>query len=552
MDKRIVNEKDLRQPLLDGVEKIASIVKRTLGPGGRPVIIERLGQSLDGSPLPPKLTKDGVSVALECSDPDKVVDAVIQTIKNICKKTNADSGDGTTSAIVLGEAIVNEIEDYLKSNPNENPQLVKESVDRVVKQVVELLKEEAVAIKSNEQIKQVATISANGDTEIGEVIASAFEHAGADGVVTVDEGSGTSVTLEKVDGYQFSRGALLRDAFFNARNLTVFEAEAVKDEGVNIILFDGKILTVGDVLNILYVVSDINMETGIPKKATIPPLVVVANEFSNEALSFMMVQKKELGLQICAVQGPHMSHVRSGYYQDLAAFTGGEVLGNGNRNLANLKAEDIGEVGKVVIDKYKTTFYDGYGTEETVLQRVSELQAAKTHAESPYDAQVINDRIASLTSGIAKIAVGGVTELEIKEKYDRIEDALNAARAAIQEGIVPGGGITLYKISEKLINNYNSENEIAGMHILNKALKAPFRQILTNIGITENDAILEAAYESSKAKGLTYDARHKRVVDSFESGIIDPVKVTRSALENAASIAGLLSTAGGAIIYEKK
>lgn len=537
MNKQIVTAAQLLEPKMKAMSTMADIVKRTLGPGGLTIVLQRVGQALDGSPLGPKLTKDGVSVAEECASNDPIEDVVMQAIKGICKKTLENAGDGTTTAIVLGESILNETQKALKDNPELNPQLIREEIEAAMDVIVAELKKLATPVKEMAMIEEVATISANGERAIGEVIRKAFEHVGAEGVVTVDEGSGTDVTLEKVEGYRFNRGAQSRSDFFNNKDRTAFEAEKAA-----IIFFDGKILNFMDITRAVEILAGIDGNGRATKP--LPPIIFVANEFSRDVIQFMLIQKVERGMQLCAVEGPHMTHVRTGYYEDLAAYTGGERLGNGRRALTAITEEDIGYVDKVIIDKYKTTLYGGHGAEEGILERVDQLKAAKAQAESPYDASVINDRIAALTNGIAKIGVGGATELEIKEKYDRIDDALNAARAAIQEGVVPGGGVTLLRIADSM------KPKTVGERILQAAIQAPFRQILTNIGLDEGkiDDLSVAVLESD---GTVYDARDKKIKNAFEAGIIDPVKVTRSALQNAVSIAGLLSTAGGAIIFQK-
>lgn len=538
MHKQIINAQDFLQPKLDGMSELADIVKRTLGPGGLPIILARVGQALDGSPLGPKITKDGVSVAEECASEDEVKDVVMQAVKAICKKTNADAGDGTTTAIVLGQAILQEAQNVLKADPSLNPQLVREDIERVAAQVVAKLKEAATKVTDMKSVEEVATISANGERHIGQIIREAFEHVGAEGVVTVDEGSGSTVTIDKVEGYRFSRGAQSRLDFFNNKDRSHFEAEEAA-----IIFFDGKILNFTDIIPALQMLAQVD-ENGQGQKK-MPPVVFVANEFSRDVIQFMLIQKMERGFQFCAVEGPHMTHVRTGFYDDMAAYTGGARLGNGARSLVNIVEEDVGYVSKIVIDQYKTTLYGGNGSDDAVLARVDQLKSLKARAESPYDAQVVADRIAALTGGIAKIGVGGATELEIKEKYDRIEDALNASRAAIQEGVVAGGGTTLLRIAREL-----SKDSSVGAQILSRALESPYRQILENIGL-KNEQIQEIAKELIASTGTVYDARDKKIKNALEAGIIDPVKVTRTALENAVSIAGLLSTAGGAIIYKK-
>lgn len=533
MRKKIITREQLIEPKLKGLSQIAGIVKRTLGPGGLPIIIERVGQALDGTPLGPSITKDGVSVAEECSSPVKEEDVIIQAIKGICKKTVTVAGDGTTTAMVLGEAIVKEMEAVLKEDSKLNPQLVKESVEEAAKDVVKKLKKLATPVKNNKMIDQVATISANGDKTVGELIAKAFDHVGAEGVVTIDEGTSSTTTLDVVDGYQFNKGAEGRQAFFNDQYSTKFDSQ-----NVAVIIYDGRIQSYTQLIpafNILAAVRE-----GQPTKK-LPPIVFLANEFSPEVLQFLLIQKSEGGMVVCPIIGPHVTHVRTGYYDDLAVYTGGTRLGNGSRNLESITEDDIGLVGRVVADKYKTTLYDGQGSEDEIIKRVDLLKANRAHAESPYDAQVFNDRIAALTSGIAKIGVGGNTSFEIKERYDRIEDALNAARAAIQEGVVPGGGATLLRISEKM-----DAKKSIGHRILKNALKAPFNQILENI---EYQIGVDELAEILTNKQKTFDARNKKVKNAMTAGIIDPVKVTRTALENAVSIASLLSTAGGAIIY---
>lgn len=539
MTKKIVTREDLMKPKLKGLEKIAGIVKRTLGPGGLAILLQRVGESLDGTPLGPKITKDGVSVAEECASPIPEEDIIIQAVKAICRKTNTVAGDGTTTAIVLGEAIVNETERILAENTSLNPQLVKESIENAVKDVLLLLAEMTIEVKDAKTIGEVATISANGDESIGKIIQEAFAKVGAEGVITVDEGHTSDVTLTVVDGYQFNKGAEARTSFFNNRDQTQFEAE-----GAAIIAYDGKIYNYTDLIPALKILAGVK-DDGEPTRK-MPPIVIIANEFSNEVLQFLLIQKTDAGMTICPVIGPHATHVRTGYYDDIAVYSGGTRLGNGSRNLKAIEEDDIGMVDRILVDKYKTTLYDGQGAEEDILQRVDQLKAMKRQAESPYDAQILNDRIAAITNGIAKIGVGGVTELEIKEKYDRIEDALNAARAAIQEGVVPGGGATLLRIAQTL-----DASKSVGHKILAESLKAPFFQILENIGLStlESTMLMEQLIKDSDK---IYDARNKEIKNALECGIIDPVKVTRTALENAVSIATLLCTAGGAIIYSKE
>lgn len=537
MSKQIINQTDLRKISLEAMTEIAAIVKRTLGPGGNAILIERKGQTLEGTPLGPKITKDGVSVADECFSSDPQKDVVIQAIKGMCRKTVQSVGDGTTSSIVLGEAILQESIKFLNNNPKVTPQIVKESIEEALQDVFKLLEKEVIPVHSTEMIKNVATISANGDSEIGELISKAFDKVGAEGVVTIDEGHTSKVVLSVVDGYQFGRGAEGRNAFFNNKDQTLFEAENAR-----LIIYDGKLYSYTQLIPAFKILAGIG-EDGQPTQK-VPPMIIMANEFSPEVLQFLLVQKSEGGLSMCPILGPNTTHVRTGYYDDLAVYSGGTRLGNGSRNLESIEDEDIGLVSRAIVDKYKTTFYEGQGAEEDILVRVDQLKAARAQAESPYDAQVINDRLAALTQGIAKIAVGGVTELEIKEKYDRIEDALNAARVAIQYGVVLGGGTTLLRIANKLKKN------TAGHKILSMALVAPFKQILENIGYSQSET-KDLAFAVLKRKHMVFNAHSQKLEKGLKAGILDPAKVTRAALENAVSIATLLSTSGGAIIYTR-
>ena len=453
----------------------------------------------------------------------------------------------TTSSIILGQAIYHETIDKLDENFSLNPQLLKEALDLKVTKILEDLTKIAKPVDNYDDIKNVAKISANGDEQISAAIADAFQAVGAEGVVTVDEGSGSGVKVNVVDGYQFQKGAQLRDAFFNSKNMTHFEAEE-PEEGVRIVIYDGKLVTHTQILPILMKLAEASGAESDNKK--IPPIVIMANEFSVDVIQWLIIQKQQIGFQVCCVEGPHVTHVRTGYYDDLAVYTGGSRMGNGNRSLDNMNLDDVGLVKRVLIDKYKTTLYDGFGAEDEVLIRVDQLKEMKNQAESPYDAQVISDRIAILTHGIAKIEVGGFSDIEIKEKYDRVEDALNAARAAIEEGVVQGGGVALLKIATQLQRELDSEENKEeysrfASQILINALQYPLRQILDNIGMELTQEMLDKLQET----GVVYDARHKKFCNYIEAGIIDPVKVTKAALQNAMSVAGLLITAGGAVIY---
>lgn len=552
--KKISTADEMVKKMKEGIHLIASITARTLGPGGRPVLIERTGQNLEGEALEPMITKDGVTVANECSHEDPEIDVVIQTVKAICKKTNKIAGDGTTTAIVLGESIYLATIAFLEANPDLNPQLVKESLEAASEEVIEMLKTEAKDVGSDEnQIEQVATLSANGDSLVGKVIREAFAAVSSDGVITVDEAMGHQTTVEIIEGFQFKRGAESLDRFFNMMIKNRFEAE-----NPLVLMYDGSLMDHNDLFKALIQIGSEYEKFRLP----LPPIVIIANEFSSDVIRVLLMQKLEMQHTICAVRSPHTTNIRTAMLDDMAVYLGGTRLGNGNRNFTafQFKIEmdetggvscsgDAGFAKKVIIDRSTTTFYGGSGvTEEdgkAVIDRIEVLKNLRQSAPSPYDASIISDRIAALSQGIAKIGVGGFTELEIKERYHRIEDAINAARAAVEGGVIRGGGAALYGISDKL---GSIPTPTPGQQILSKALRAPIYQVILNVGINPKELALQTIVDNPSQ---TFDARNFKFVDAFEAGIIDPFKVTKTALENATSIASLLSTCGGAIVYPR-
>lgn len=566
LTKRITSKEEMFEKLKKGISIIAAVVKRTLGPGGLPILIERSGQNLEGDPLEPMITKDGVTVAAECWHPDPEVDLTIQTVKAICRKTNRIAGDGTTTAIVLGESIFletlkelqkksNFIKRLFKEDQVLNPQLVKEKVEASVQRVVEKLYQSTLPCDTLDDIERVAIISANGEKEIGQVIREAFDHVGPEGVVTIDEGSVSETTIQKVEGFQFQRGAEAQERFFNNKEATKFEAQ-----NILVVIYDGRISHNGQLIPIMNKIFMEHKKIGSPM---IPPVLIIANEFSVDTIQLLLVNRAEAGLSVCAVKGPNTTSVRTQMLDDLAVYLGGSRLGNGNKNLESadfgIKVVDghpeyTGDVGfakSVAVDKYTTTFYGGGGTDDQVKERIDQLKASKEFTFSDYDKTIINDRVAALARGIAKILVGGRTDLEIKEKYHRIEDALNSARAAIEGGVIAGGGATLFRIAKDLESSLD-----LGDQILSRALKAPLFQIIENIGMHNDEVNLEALsntnpFDLNNSVRLTFDARNREIVDAFNVGIIDPVKVTVTALQNAASIANLLATCGGGITYSR-
>jgi len=551
MNKEIYNKNEIRSSILKGVGEISEIVKTTLGPGGRPVLIERLGQALDGSPLGPQITKDGVTVAEQCFSPIPMTDLVIQSVKTICRKTNQVAGDGTTTAIILGESLLVGALNALDKDPSLNPQLLRESIEQASFKAIELLRKEITKVDDLSMVESVATISANGDKAIGAIIKKAFDKVGSEGVITVDEGHSDTTTIEIVDGFQINKGAEAQDRFFNNKDNTKFEAE-----NVHVILLDGKLFATSDLLPVFNVIGehakavakDKSEASGQPVQPVFPPTVVIANEFSQEVLQFLLIQRAQGGLSVCAVKSPQMTTTRTATMDDIAIMVGGTRLGNGNKTLTTATYDDVGVVSRIVVSKYSATFYDGQGAEEEVIARVDQLKAAKAEAESPYDASLIADRIAALSQGVAKIGVGGSTDMEMKERYHRIEDALNSARAAVDEGIIPGGGTSLLKVASAL----PSKTPSLGETIVAEALLAPINQIIENVGEEPKSIITKEFIAGVKAgKGLVYDARIKKVVNALEAGIIDPFKVTKAALENATSIAALLTTCGGGIVFTR-
>ena len=550
MKQKIISKEEMLEATKKGVTNTAKVVKTTLGPGGKTILIQRLGQALNGEPLAPIMTKDGVSVANECASSDENENLVIQSIKAICQKTNRRAGDGTTTAIVLGEALLNATLAKLAADTTLNAQLVKLSLDEAVAEVITKLDEQKQTIDDLDIVEQVANISANGDSAISSVIRTAFEEVGAEGVITVDEGGGRDTIVEIVKGFQVRRGSELKERFFNDQAGTKFEAHDVR-----VILYDGVLNNPADALAALKcVLEDFNAETGAQNRI-LPPTFFVANDFSMDVLTFLLTQKIEGSMTVCAIKSPHATHVRTAMLDDLAILLGGNRLGAGTRTLSAIKPEDIGRVKRIVCDKYTTTFYDGWGDEEGVLDRIDSLKLQREQAESPHDAALLSDRISSLNQAVAKIGVGGSTDMEIKEKYHRIEDALNAARAAIEDGVIPGGGTTLLRLALALEAKQNKNffgvprNKLTvGEEILIEALKAPFRQILDNIG-QDSEIILKQLTRLDS--NIVYNARTKKFVDAFAAGILDPVKVTKEALLNATSIASLLSTCGGGIVFSK-
>lgn len=526
MAKKIQFDIEARDGLKRGVDALADAVKVTLGPKGRNVII---GKSFGG----PQVTKDGVSVAKEVELEDALENMGAQMVKEVASKTNDLAGDGTTTATILAQAIVKE---GLKNvAAGANPMDLKRGVDKAVDAIVKDLDKQSVQVgDSSEKIKQVASISANNDETIGTLITEAFEKVGKEGVITVEEAKGTDTYVDVVEGMQFDRGYLSPYFVTNAEKM---EADL---ESPYILLFDKKISTMKDLLPVLEPVA----QTG-------KPLVIVAEDVDGEALATLVVNKLRGTLKIAAVKAPGFGDRRKAMLEDIAILTGGTVISEERGfNLENTTIEMLGTAEKVTIDKDNTTIVNGSGDAEAIKARVNQIKAQIESTTSDYDKEKLQERLAKLAGGVAVLYVGAASEVEMKEKKDRVDDALHATRAAVEEGIVSGGGVALLN-ARKSIQKIKAENadEATGNQIVFNAVEAPLRTIVTNAG--GEGSVVVSKVEEGKAN-FGYDAKSETYVDMQDAGIIDPKKVTRVALENAASVAGMVLTTECALIDIKE
>jgi chaperonin GroEL len=511
--KQLIFNEEARKALERGVDAVADAVKVTLGPKGRNVVI----QSASG----PIVTKDGVTVAkaveLECP----YEDLGAQLCKQVSSKTNDVAGDGTTTATVLAQAIVKGGLRYVAAGGN--PISVKKGIDKAVLKAVNLILEIAKPITDKEQITFVATISGN-EAEVGNIVGDAMEQVGKDGVITIEESRGRETTLSLVEGMRFDKGYI--SPFF-VNNPEKMEC---RHSDVRILLYDGKI---SDYTVILPLVSKVNDQL---KK----PLLIIADNVDGDALQFLVKNTYQHKLPWVAVKTPGFSNQKKDYLYDIAALTGGTVVSaEMGINLANANINHLGSCKSIIVSKESTTIIEGHGKDEAIEDRILQAKATLSQVESDYEAKVLNERIAKLSGGVAVIKVGASTEAELMEKKYRYEDALAATRAAVEEGIVPGGGTTLLYISQALENDLVDEDEKVGFDIVKRALQEPIRQIAFNAGISA-DVVVNTVIHKMNGEGL--DARTGKYVNMIESGIIDPAKVTRSAIQNAASIAGLVLT----------
>jgi chaperonin GroEL len=516
MAKDITFDIEARDALKRGVDALANAVKVTLGPKGRNVIIDRKFGA-------PSITKDGVSVAKEIELEDAVENMGAQMVKEVASKTADVAGDGTTTATVLAQAIVNT---GLKNvAAGANPMDLKRGIDKAVSAVVSELQKQSIEVGDNlDKIQQVASISANNDNTIGALIAEAMGKVKKEGVITVEEAKGTDTTVEVVEGMQFDRGYLSPYFVTNAEKM---EAEL---ESPFILIYDKKISNMKDMLPIL----EQTTQTG-------RPILIIAEDVDGEALATLVVNKIRGSLKIAAVKAPGFGDRRKAMLEDIAILTGGTVISEERGfKLENATLDMLGQSDKVVIDKDNTTIVNGKGEKEGIELRVNQIKAQMETTTSDYDKEKLQERLAKLAGGVAVLYVGAASEIEMKEKKDRVDDALHATRAAVEEGIVPGGGVALVRAASALTNiSVENEDEKTGVQIITKAIEAPLRQIVANAG-GEGAVIVSKIQEGEADFG--YNAKSDTFEHMLEAGIIDPTKVTRVALENAASVAGMLLT----------
>ena len=514
MAKQIKFDADARQKILAGVEKLSAAVTSTLGPSGRNVILDKKFGS-------PQITKDGVTVAKEIELPDPFENMGAQMVKEVASKTNDVAGDGTTTATLLAESIYREGLKNLTAGAN--AMSLKNGIDAATGAVVESIAKMSKEVKSADEIRQVATISANGDTEIGAIISEAMDKVGKDGTITVEEARTLETTLDVVEGMQFDKG-YLSPYFVTAPD----DMECVL-ENPYILLFEKKIANLQEILPVLQ---------GVAKSGR--PLMIIAEDVEGEALATLVVNKLRGTFSVCAVKAPGFGDRRKAILEDIAILTGGKLISEDlGVKLENVGLEYLGRAKKVVVDKDNTTIVEGLGKKDEISARVSLIKKQIEDTTSDYDREKLQERLAKLAGGVAIIKVGAATEAAMKEKKDRVDDALHATRAAVEEGIVPGGGVALIR-AQKAIDALKLEgDEKVGAQIVARAIEAPLRKLVNNAG---QEAALVIA-NVKKATGTNgYNVRTGEYVDMLKAGVVDPAKVTRSALQNAASIAGLLLT----------
>jgi chaperonin GroEL len=512
--KQLVYAEDARHATLRGVEKLAKAVKATLGPKGRNVVLDKKWGA-------PTITKDGVTVAKEVELQDPFENMGAQLVRQVASKTSDVAGDGTTTATVLAEAIYRE--GMKNVTAGANPMALKRGIDTAVEAVVAELRSLSKPTKGKKEIAQIATISSNNDKVIGDLIADAMEKVGKDGVITVEEAKGVETTMEVVEGMQFDRG------YISPYFVTDPERMEAVLEDPYILIYEKKLSAMRDFLPVLEQVAKVGK-----------PFLIIAEEVEGEALATLVVNKLRGTLHCCAVKAPGFGDRRKEMLKDIAVLTGGEVISEElGIKLENIKMTDMGRAKKVVVEKENTTIVEGAGQKKEIEGRIKQIRTQIEETTSDYDREKLQERLAKLAGGVAVVKVGAPTEVAMKEKKARVEDALNATRAAVEEGIVPGGGVALLRAGKALDKVKASGDEKTGVEIVRRSLEEPIRQIAENAGI-EGSIAVQKVREASGAFG--FNAETESYEDLVSAGIIDPTKVVRSALENAASVAGLLVT----------
>ena len=518
MSKQIVFSKEAREKLLSGVEKLSNAVTSTLGPNGRNVIIQKTADN-------PVSTKDGVTVAKAVELEDQIEAVGAQIVRQASIRTADQAGDGTTTSTLLAYTIASQAMGLLAEDVN--PVDVKRGIDAAVKNVVTYLKSNREEILADDQLKQVATISANNDSEVGELIATAMDKVGVDGVVTIEESRTGETYLETVEGMQFDRG--YKSPYFVTDNNTM---TAVLNKPL-VLITDKKITAAKEFLPILEACSSQSKS-----------LLIIADDIDGEALSTLVLNKMRGILQVVAVKAPSIGDKKKAMLEDIAVLTGGQVVSmEKGMKLDKFNPEWLGNARKIVVGRDNTTIIDGKGTTEALTERIENIKEQIDNTKSPYEKEQLQDRLGRLIGGVAIVYVGGMTEVEMKEKKDRVEDALHATKAALEEGILPGGGIALlnaYRHLYTLEQTFVNTDQAVGYGVLQNSLLAPFTTILTNAGYTQGEVDEIAESLKDKSFWFGYNPRTEQVVNMFTEGIIDPLKVTRLALENAASVAGTL------------
>ncbi|PCG19362.1 chaperonin GroEL [Brachyspira sp. G79] len=514
--KQLLFDEEARRALMRGVDALANAVKVTLGPRGRNVVIDKKFG-------PPTIINDGVTIAKEIELEDPFENMGAQIVKEVATKTNDVAGDGTTTATVLAQAMVKEGLKNVTSGAN--PMLIKRGIEKAVNEIVDYIKSEAKQIKGKEEIAQVATISANNDKEIGSLISDAMEKVGKEGVITVEEAKSLETSLSLVEGMQFDRGYISPYFVTNGDSMTAELEDAL------LLIYDKKISNMKELLPILEKIA----QTG-------RPFIIIAEDIENEALATLVLNKMRGVLNVCAVKAPGFGDRRKAMLEDIAILTGGQVISEDlGMKLENASIEQLGKAKKITVDKENTTIVEGAGSKEDVKNRVTVIKKQIEETDSDYDREKLQERLAKLSGGVAVINIGAATEVEMKEKKARVEDALSATRAAVEEGVIPGGGITYLHAQGKLDSlKADNADEQVGINIVKRAIEEPIRMIATNAGL---DGSVVAIQAKEQKGNMGFNALTNEWVDMLKAGIIDPAKVSRSALQNAASIASQVLTA---------